>query len=108
MGEQLNFKPKKETRKQFVEFCKQNRYTQPQGFDHVMQVLSLQEAKFKVPNRQTEIENFERLTKELQDTYITSLEMGTNAVNLAKEDFKSELDCSKTMVGQLQETIIGL
>ena len=46
---------------------------QAQGFDHLIQVLELNNAKAATPGRAVEIENFERLLKEILSAYIAVL-----------------------------------
>ena len=73
---QVNFRIDQASADAFRSFCTANGMNQAQGFDHLIQVLELNNAKAATPGRAVEIENFERLTKDLLAAYLTSLELG--------------------------------
>lgn len=64
---------------------------QAQGFDHVMQVFELNQAKSSIPGRSVEIEEFETMVKSITSAYLYSLELNQNAEVRAREEFSSEL-----------------
>ena len=50
-AKQTNFRIDPETADAFRKFCDDNGYTQAQGFDHLMDVLMMDEAKKAAPDR---------------------------------------------------------
>ena len=62
MGEikQANFRIDSDTADAFRAFCEQKGMNQAQGFDHVMQVFELNQAKSSIPGRSVEIEECRR------------------------------------------------
>lgn len=93
MGEikQANFRIDSDTADAFRAFCEQKGMNQAQGFDHVMQVFELNQAKSSIPGRSVEIEEFETMVKSITSAYLYSLELNQNAEARAREEFSSEL-----------------
>ncbi|RHV85732.1 hypothetical protein DXA97_15660 [Clostridium sp. OF09-36] len=60
-SKQVNFRIDPDSAEAFRQFCTTHGMNQAQGFDHLMQVLELNNAKAATPGRLVEIENFERL-----------------------------------------------
>ncbi len=89
----------------FRKFCEENNYSQAQGFEHLIQVLELNNAKSAVPNRQKEIESFEMHMKALTDAYLFSLEMSESAESLAKESFKRDLNEKDKIIKDYQNNV---
>ena len=77
MGEikQANFRIDSDTADAFRAFCEQKGMNQAQGFDHVMQVFELNQAKSSIPGRSVEIEEFETMVKSITSAYLYSLEL---------------------------------
>ena len=88
----------------FKEFCDASGMTQAQGFDHLIQILELNQAKEAVPERLTEIEDFERHAKALTGAYLTSLEINANAEARIREQFQSSLVSKDKTIAELQES----
>ena len=63
-SKQVNFRIDPDSAEAFRLFCTTHGMNQAQGFDHLIQVLELNNAKAATPGRAVEIENFERLLKE--------------------------------------------
>ena len=78
---------------------------QAQGFDHLIQVLELNNAKAATPGRAVEIENFERLLKEILSAYIGSIELSSNAEARVLERFQSDLKRKDKTIDELREKI---
>ena len=89
---QANFRLKQETVDEFREYCERNGVSQSQGFDHIMQVVKLNEAKEAIPHRKTEIESFEMHAKALNEAFLRSLELAEETSARVREEFKTELD----------------
>ena len=107
-SKQVNFRIDPDSAEAFRLFCTSNGMNQAQGFDHLMQVLELNNAKTAVPGRVAEIENFERLTKELLSAYINSVELGSHAEECAKEQFRYDLKRKDRTIDELREKIEAL
>lgn len=107
-SKQVNFRIDPDSAEAFRLFCTSHGMNQAQGFDHLMQVLELNNAKTAVPGRVVEIENFERLTKELLSAYINSVELGSHAEECAKEQFRYDLKRKDRTIDELREKIEAL
>lgn len=107
MGEikQTNFRIDSNTADRFRNFCEENHLNQAQGFEHVMDVLAMNLAKESVPERKTEIEDFESHVKALMSAFLRSLEINANAENRVHESYKSQLDSKDKQIIQLQEEV---
>ena len=110
MGEikQTNFRIDQETADAFRSFCAEHGMNQAQGFAHIMQVVELNRAKAAVPGRATEIEQFEKLTKDILAAYLNSMELGNTAEARAREDFSLDLDQKDHQIHDLQRKLDDL
>lgn len=107
MGEikQANFRIDTETAAQFREFCEANGLNQAQGFDHIMQIAEMDKAKTTIPERATEIEEFERHAKNMITAYLNSLEIAESTEERLLEQFRSKLDSKDEQIMKLQEEV---
>ena len=107
MGEikQANFRIDSDTADAFRAFCEQNGMNQAQGFDHVMQVFELNQAKSAIPGRSVEIAEFETMVKSITSAYLYSLELNQNAEARAREEFSSELQRKELRLTELQKKV---
>ena len=107
MGEikQANFRIDSDTADAFRAFCEQKGMNQAQGFDHVMQVFELNQAKSSIPGRSVEIEEFETMVKSITSAYLYSLELNQNAEARAREEFSSELQRKELRLSELQKKV---
>ena len=107
MGEikQANFRIDSDTADAFRAFCEQKGMNQAQGFDHVMQVFELNQAKSSIPGRSVEIEDFETMVKSITSAYLYSLELNQNAEARAREEFSSELQRKELRLTELQKKV---
>lgn len=105
MGEikQTNFRINAETADAFRKFCEEQGMNQAQGFDHIMQIVELDRAKGMIPERQIEIEEFERSVKSIMAAYLGSLEINNNAEKRIKEQFASDLNRKDKTIDELRE-----
>lgn len=102
---QTNFRIDEKTADNFRKFCKENGMNQTAGFDHIMQIVELNNAKSSIQNRQTEIEEFELHAKSLISSYLHSLEINNNAEMRVKEQFEAELKSKDKTITDLQRQI---
>lgn len=105
---QANFRIRQETADAFRKFCEANGMSQAQGFDHIMEVVALNDAKESIPNRKTEIESFEMHAKALNEAYLRSLEIAEETQARVREEFKTSLDEKDKTIAALQEKIADL
>ena len=101
-SKQVNFRIDPDSAEAFRQFCTTHGMNQAQGFDHLMQVLELNNAKAATPGRLVEIENFERLCKELLSAYINSIELSNNAEARVLEQFQSDLKRKDRTIDELR------
>ena len=107
MGEikQTNFRINADTADAFRKFCENQGFNQAQGFDHLMQVLELDQAKSLLPERQTEVEEFECSVKAILEAYLHSLEINANAEKRIREQFKTDLARRDRTIDELMQKI---
>ena len=103
-SKQVNFRIDPDSAEAFRQFCTSHGMNQAQGFDHLMQILELNNAK-ATPGRIVEIENFERLLKEILSAYINSIELSSNAELRVQEHFRSDLKRKDQTIDELREQI---
>lgn len=89
----------------FREFCDKQGFNQAQGFDHLIRVLELNQAKARVPGRKTEIDSFEMHVKAVMDAYLHSIEISTNTEERIHEQYRSALDSKDKSILMLQEKV---
>ena len=99
-SKQVNFRIDPDSAEAFRLFCTTHGMNQAQGFDHLIQVLELNNAKAATPGRAVEIENFERLLKEILSAYI-----GSNAEARVLERFQSDLKRKDKTIDELREKV---
>ena len=107
-SKQVNFRIDPDSAEAFRQFCTTHGMNQAQGFDHLMQVLELNNAKAATPGRLVEIENFERLCKELLSAYVNSIELSSNAEARVLEQFQSDLKRKDRTIDELRERMEAL
>lgn len=107
MGEikQANFRIDTDAAKAFRDFCDQQGYSQSEGFSYLLKTLELDQAKNQMPERGTEVKQFEQSIKTLQALYLTSLELNDNAEARVKEQFLADLDRKDRTIDELREKI---
>lgn len=107
MGEikQTNFRINQDAADTFRKFCEDNGMNQAQGFDHVMEIFELNRAKSVIPERRTEIEDFERLAKGLVSSYLRSVEINAQAEERIRENFTADLTRKDRTIDDLRAKI---
>lgn len=101
-SKQVNFRIDPDSAEAFRQFCTSHGMNQAQGFDHLLQVLELNNAKAATPGRIVEIENFERLLKDILSAYINSIELSSNAELRVQEHFQSDLKRKDRTIDELR------
>ena len=107
MGEiaQANFRVDTDTAEAFRKLAKEKGMTQAQFLDHLMQALTLQEAKTELVDRLTEIEDFERLTKQITEAYTYSLKLCKSAEERVADKYDSDVKSYKETIKSLQAQV---
>ena len=93
MGEikQTNFRVNEDTADAFRKFCAEHGISQAQGFDHLLEMAKLEQEKNAMPERKTEIEDFECHINKLLEAYRHSLEINANAEQRVQERFTADI-----------------
>lgn len=105
---QATFRLNKETTDKFKQYCEENNLTAAQGFDFLMEILTLDNAKATLTTRETEISNFEQHTKALISAYLHSLELNENAEARIKEQFATQIETQARSIAEYQGEITEL
>lgn len=102
---QTNFRVDQQTAEEFRTFCKDNGFSQAQGFDYLIELVELEKAKSVVSSRATEIEDFEQHSKALVAAFLRSIEMNENAEARVKDQFEGALKSKDSVIADLQRKI---
>ena len=102
---QTNFRVDQQTAEEFRTFCKDNGFSQAQGFDYLIELVELEKAKSVVSSRATEIEDFEQHSKALVAAFLRSIEMNENAEARVKDQFEGALKSKDSVIADLQGKI---
>lgn len=105
---QATFRLNKETTDKFKEYCEENQLTAAQGFDFLMEILTLDNARTTLQSRETEITNFEQHAKALVSAYMHSLEVNENAEARIREQFATQIKSQARTIAEYQEQISEL
>ena len=94
MGEikQANFRLDEESVAIFRKYCEEQKINHAKGFSHLLELIKLEQDKGIMPDRKTEIENFESHVNKLVEAYRNSLEINDNAEQRVREQFASDLN----------------
>lgn len=105
MGEvkQTNFRIDSETADAFRKFCDEHGLNQAQGFDHIMQIVEMDNAKVTLPERATDIESFEMHVKALTEAYLYNLAITSETEARVKEQFKTALEQRDQTIRDMQQ-----
>lgn len=99
---QTNFRIDADRADAFRAFCEEQGMNQAQGFDHLMEVLALNEAKIAIPERQLEIEEFERHTKAILNSFLTSVALARDTEERVYDNFRTQLESKDALILDLQ------
>lgn len=107
MGEikQTNFRVNEDTADAFRKFCAEHGISQAQGFDHLLEMAKLEQEKAAIPERKTEIEDFECNINKLLAAYRHSLEINANAEQRVQERFTADISRRDRELNELKAEI---
>lgn len=107
MGEikQTNFRVNEDTADAFRKFCADHGISQAQGFDHLLEMAKLEQEKNAMPERKTEIEDFECNINKLLAAYRHSLEINANAEQRVQERFTADISRRDRELNELKAEI---
>jgi hypothetical protein len=100
-----NFRLNQEDADQFRLFCESMGWNQAQGFTHLMHLLEMDVAKEVIPERKTEISDFEAHANALVAAFLHSLELNQNAEERIRMEFAQEIERNKTLLDEKIEQI---
>lgn len=100
---QANFRISTTAADTFRAFCEDQGINQAQGFEHLLEVLALANARNALKSRETEIADFENHAKTLISTYLHSLELNENAEARIREEFAMQLESQTQTIVNYQE-----
>lgn len=100
-----NFRLNQEDADQFRIFCESKGWNQAQGFNHLMTFLELDRSKEAIPERKTEISDFEQHANAMIAAFLHSLELNRNAEERIRMEFAQDLERSKVLLDEKIEQI---
>lgn len=100
-----NFRLNQEDADQFRIFCESKGWNQAQGFNHLMTFLELDRSKEAIPERKTEISDFEQHANAMIAAFLHSLELNQNAEGRIRMEFNQDLERSKVLLDEKIEQI---
>lgn len=100
-----NFRLNQEDADQFRIFCESKGWNQAQGFNHLMTFLELDRSKEAIPERKTEICDFEQHADAMVAAFLHSLELNQNAEERIRMEFNQDLERSKVLLDEKIEQI---
>lgn len=93
MGEikQTNFRLDEDSADAFRKYCEEQKISHAKGFDHLLEMIKLEQDKDAMPERKTEIEDFESYINKLLAAYRNSLAVNANAEQRVQERFEADI-----------------
>ena len=93
MGEikQTNFRLDEDAADAFRKYCEEQKISHAKGFDHLLEMIKLEQDKDAMPERKTEIEDFESYINKLLAAYRNSLAVNANAEQRVQERFAADI-----------------
>lgn len=93
MGEikQTNFRLDEDSADAFRKYCEEQKISHAKGFDHLLEMIKLEQDKDAMPERKTEIEDFESYINKLLAAYRNSLAVNANAEQRVQERFAADI-----------------
>ena len=102
-AKQTNFRINQEAADAFRKYCEDNGWNQAQGFDHLIEILELNQAKATMPNQSTDIEQFEMYQKKMLEAFLHNLSITAETEERIREEFRTALDQKDQTIRDLQE-----
>lgn len=93
MGEikQTNFRLDEESVAAFRQYCEEQKINHAKGFDHLLEMIKIEQSKNAMPDRKTDIDDFECHINKLLEAYRHSLEINANAEQRVQERFTADI-----------------
>lgn len=102
-AKQTNFRINQEAADAFRKYCEENGWNQAQGFDHLIEILELNQAKATMPNQSTDIEQFEMYQKKMLEAFLHNLSITAETEERIREEFRTALDQKDQTIRDLQD-----
>lgn len=116
---QTNFRIAQDAADKFRQYCEANGLNQAQGFDHLIEILDMDQAKTALPDQAADIDLFRTQAESLTNSYLQALTISANYKQLATEhhwadlvganktidDLRSQLDAAKAAQKASEETV---
>lgn len=103
--ETMGFRTDPETKAKIIEWMQKNSVNNSQALGTILSLIQASEAKGALPGRETEIDNFESLLKQIMTAYTASLQLAANAEERIREEFAKKLDSQASTIADLQDKI---
>lgn len=100
---QTNFRINEDAANAFRAYCEENGWNQAQGFDHLIEILELNQAKAAMPEQSTDIEQFEMYQKKMLEAFLHNLAVTAETEERIREQFRAALDQKDQTIRDLQE-----
>lgn len=87
----------------FRHYCEENQLSQAEGFEALLKNAELEKAKSVLPGRKVEIDNIQSHLNAILSAYVNSLEIYTNATELANQNVADKLAKKDSQIAELEE-----
>ena len=104
MGEirQANFRVDTDSADAFRAYCEERGWNQAQGFDHLLQVLELQNARTAVPERALEFDDFDAHLRSIMAAYVHSVSLAEDTEDRVRGEFMRRMESKDETIEKLQ------
>lgn len=102
---QFNFRIDAEAAERFRKFCDEEKITQAQGFDDIMRLLELNQAKAALPNHVANIEEVQLCVSKILDLYTLALGGIKTADEKAHKEYRRQLTDQSDFIETLKVEI---
>ena len=99
---QTNFRIGTDAADKFRQYCEANGLNQAQGFDHLIEILDMDQAKTALPDQAADIELFKTQAQDLINSYLHALSVSANFQKLATEHHWADLASKDKTIADLQ------
>lgn len=103
--ETMGFRTDPETKAKITEWMQKSGVNNSQALGTILSLIQASEAKGALPGRETEIDNFESLLKQIMTAYTASLQLASNAEERIREEFAKKIDSQANTIADLQDKI---
>ena len=99
---QTNFRIAQDAADKFRQYCEANGVNQAQGFDHLIEILDMDQAKTALPDQAADIDLFRTQAESLTNSYLQALTISANYKQLATEHHWADLASKDKTIADLQ------